>query len=110
MFKNAPDKVLKMLFLLFYVILKTGQFPEHWCKGLITPVYKKGDKLNPHNYRGISVANALLKVFCLIMNKRLQDYITEEKMTKDKLVLFQNAQQQTIYLHRKHSLISMCGI
>ena len=78
MFKNAPDDFLKMLFISFNVILKTRQLPEHWCKGLITPVYKKGDKLNPDNYRGSykCVANALLKILCLIMKKRLQDYIT----------------------------------
>ena len=69
-----------MLLILFNVILKTGQLPEHWCKGLITPMCKKGDKLNSDNYRGICVANALLRILCLIMKKRLQDYITEEKM------------------------------
>ena len=36
---------------------------------------KKGNKLNPDNYRGICVMNALLKVLCLTLNERLKTYL-----------------------------------
>ena len=38
---------------------------------------KNGSKLDPDNYRGICVMNALLKVLCLIMNQRLQAFLTK---------------------------------
>ena len=46
MFKNIPDKFLGMLLVIYNMILEKGQIPEIWCKGLITPIHKKGDKLN----------------------------------------------------------------
>ena len=79
-FKNAPKIVLQMILLLLIIILEKGRIPEQWCKGLITPIYKKGDKLNPDNHRGRCVANALLKILCLILNKRLQDHINEKRL------------------------------
>ena len=54
-----------------------GHVPKEWCCGLITPIYKKGSKLDPDNYRGNCVMNALLKVLCLIMNQRLQAFLTK---------------------------------
>ena len=38
--------------------------------GLVTPIYKKGEKTDPANYRGITVTSILLKVVEHIMNKR----------------------------------------
>ena len=54
-----------------------GHIPKEWCCGLITPIYKKGSKLDRDNYKGICVMNALLKVLCLIMNQRLQAFLTK---------------------------------
>ena len=76
----SPKKVLQMILSLLNIILETDRIPEQWCKGLITPIYKKGDKLTPDNYRGICVANALLKILCLILNKWLQDHINEKQL------------------------------
>ena len=38
--------------------------------GLITPIFKKGEKTNPANYRGITVTSILLKVVEHILNRR----------------------------------------
>ena len=46
--------------------------PDVWCQGLITPIYKSGDKGDPTNYRGICVSSCLGKLFCSIL--RLQLY------------------------------------
>ena len=35
--------------------IELRQFPDAWAEGLRTSVYKPGDKLNPDNYRGITV-------------------------------------------------------
>ena len=39
---------------LFNLILQSGKMPDDsdvWCQGLITPIYKSGDKSDPTNYR-----------------------------------------------------------
>ncbi|XP_016362856.1 nurim-like [Sinocyclocheilus anshuiensis] len=39
-----------------------GFFPEIWNQGLISPIHKNGDKLEPNNYRGICVNSNLGKI------------------------------------------------
>ena len=44
--------------------------------GLITPVFKSGNRSDPSNYRGICVSSCLGKLFCSILNQRLLECVT----------------------------------
>ena len=37
----------------FNRILSSGKYPSEWCLGYICPIYKKGNKEDPLNYRGL---------------------------------------------------------
>lgn len=39
----------------FNVIFETGIFLPTWCKGVIVPVFKKGDSNDTDKYRGITL-------------------------------------------------------
>ena len=39
-----------------------GIFPSAWKKALVIPVFKRGDKSNPSNYRPISLLSSVSKV------------------------------------------------
>ena len=76
---------MQMKYLLLKVINAAwshGQTPEDWSRGLITPVYKKGDKLDPSNYRAITLLSVPGKVFCRMILNRIQttidNYLSEE--------------------------------
>ena len=43
----------KLILKLFNSILTTSVVMPEWLMGLIVPIYKKGDKSEPSNYRGI---------------------------------------------------------
>jgi hypothetical protein len=45
--------------------------PTDWAKGIIVPILKGGDKCNPLNYRGITLLNAVAKVYARIIATRL---------------------------------------
>jgi hypothetical protein len=62
-----PNIVLK----LFNEILQSGEVVPEWVMGLIVPIYKKGSKLDPSNYRGITLMSCLGKLFLSILNARL---------------------------------------
>ena len=60
---------------LFNLILLNGQFPDCWRNNLIKPLHKGGDLSDPSNYRGIAMSSCLSKLFCKIMDSRLQAYL-----------------------------------
>ena len=48
--------------------------PRDWCKMIVTPVHKKGDKLNPANYRAIALLSIPGKVFLHILLQRMRQH------------------------------------
>lgn len=48
----------------------------------ITPIYKKGNRKDPGNYRGISVMSSISRVFSSIITNRLE-HIIEGKISED---------------------------
>jgi hypothetical protein len=50
-------------------------------KIIITPIFKKGDRMEPKNYRGIGTLNACYKIYSKILNMKLQEY-SEAFMTE----------------------------
>ena len=57
---------------LFNYILEKREFPERWAEGIKSAIHKKGDRLNPNNYRGISVPKIFEKLFEIVVHTRLQ--------------------------------------
>lgn len=65
---------------LFNLVLKCGFFPPTWCEGIITPIYKSGDRSDPSNYRGICINSCLGKLFTSVLNIRLQNHLIKENI------------------------------
>ena len=51
---------------LFSVIWQEEIVPRQWRDGLIVNIFKKGDREDPGNYRGITLLSVVGKVFCKI--------------------------------------------
>ena len=49
-----------------------GTYPFIWLVAKVFNIFKKGDKLDPGNYRGISVMVAIAKLYDMILSRRLQ--------------------------------------
>ena len=77
MLKAGKESVAAELHKIVSTIWDSEILPEQWKTGIIYPVYKKGDKLNCANYRGITLLNVAYKVFSNILLKRVSVY-TEE--------------------------------
>jgi len=88
MIKPSLESLLPIYIKLFNLILQCGKTPDIWCQGLITPIYKSGDKSDPTNYRGICVCSCLGKLFCSILNQRIFLYFKENKILHNSQIGF----------------------
>ena len=72
--KDAASFVCKPLLYIFNLSLETGIYPQALKMAKVTPIYKKGPKSDPGNYRPISVLPIIGKVLEKIVNDRLVDF------------------------------------
>ena len=77
---GIPGEVVKIVvpnqakFLeLFNYVFASGDYPERWIEGFVTPVYKnKGPKTDYDSYRPITVISSIGKVFEAMLQNRIQ--------------------------------------
>ena len=53
------------------MIMSTGEVPQEWKSSLTIPMYKKGEKKDLRNYRGISLLNTAIKLLTKIIIQHL---------------------------------------
>lgn len=80
MLKHGRHALAKPITKIFNFIFDQERFPELWSRGLICPFFKKGNTLDPDNYRGITVSSCLGKAFTHLLNNRLLEFLRENKI------------------------------
>ena len=80
MIRHSVETMLPVYNKLFNLILNSGNFPDTWCVGSITPIFKNGDRDDPSNYRGICVSSCLGKFFLIIINQRLLNFVQKHNL------------------------------
>jgi hypothetical protein len=58
-------------------IWNKGELSEQWKECIIVPIYKKGDRTDCSNHRGISLLSTSYKIFSNILLSRLTQYVDE---------------------------------
>jgi sorting nexin-29 len=59
----------------------------------IRPIYKQGNKLECHNYRGISILNVTCKIFTNLLTRYMEPY--DEEILEDYQCGFQKGRSTT---------------
>lgn len=80
MLKNSINNIISCLLPLMNNIFASSYYPRLWAEVYIINLHKSGPPSDPFNYRGISIGNALAKLFNTIMNKRLVKYLVKHKI------------------------------
>ena len=86
-------------------IFNSGIYPESWSKGLIVPIYKKGEISDPNNYRGITLISTFAKIFSLILRNRLNDWCEREHVFNEFQFGFRNERSTSDCIFILNSLI-----
>ena len=64
------DKPLKVI---FTQSLQTGQVPQEWRDANITPLFKKGNRASPNNYRPVSLTSQVVKIMERLIHDQILD-------------------------------------
>ena len=73
--KSGGTMMVKILVKLFNQVIESEVPPRDWSRMMVTPIHKKGDKMDPNNYRAIALLSIPGKVFCRILMDRSSDII-----------------------------------
>ena len=73
--KAAGANFISTFHQLLTKIWTAESMPEEWNVSVISPIYKKGDKNDCGNYRGISLLNIAYKILASVMCERLKPHV-----------------------------------
>ena len=71
---EASNGVIEALSLLFNFVFEKEVWPERWGQGIIFPLYKEDSRLDPGNYRPITLLSVVGKLFGSILENRLSTW------------------------------------
>ena len=73
--KDGFEGIATPLTHLLNLSLTTSRVLAEWKAARVTPIYKKGSKLEPGNYRPISILPCISKIIERIVNDQLSDHL-----------------------------------
>ena len=80
-FLKSCCKTLSLPFkILFDNTLHEGCIPTDWKIAEVRPIFKKGDKTNPCNYRPVSLTSVICKLFEKFIKESLNKHLTENNI------------------------------
>ena len=71
---RGGNSVVDALVLMFNFVFDKGVWPERWGTGIIFPLHKHDSRLNPSNYRPITLLSVVGKLFGVVVNARLSAF------------------------------------
>ena len=81
--KEMAAPVTPALTLIFQASLNQGQTPEDWKLANVSPIFKKGDKSKPANYRPVSLTSVCCKVIEHIIHSHLMKFFEDQNILTD---------------------------
>lgn len=75
--KAGGEAMVNILHKIFNLALRSGKTPQDFSRMIVSPVYKKGDKLARENYRAISLLSIPGKIFLRIIMGKMELKIDE---------------------------------
>ncbi|GAB0187868.1 probable carboxypeptidase X1 [Grus japonensis] len=76
--RELADVIARPLSIIFERSWRTGEVPEDWRKANVTPVFKKGKKKDPGNYRPVGLTSIPGKVMEQLILGVINEYVEEK--------------------------------
>ena len=81
--KKYKNELAGPLAIIFNKSLNSGEVPEDWRMANVTPLFKKGSKGKPCNYRPISLTSVPCKILESILKERITTHLDLHKLLKN---------------------------
>ena len=64
--------------------MATGEISDDWRIANVVPLFKKGSKNNPGNYRPVSLTSAIVKLLEKILRDRIYTHLELNSLVSDR--------------------------
>ena len=76
----CAEQLARPLCTLFMKSMKMGQLPQDWKKAIIVPIFKKGARSDPSNYRPVSLTSQACKVMERLVKKHIVRHLEDNDL------------------------------
>ena len=73
--KNGGVSLHKSMYNMFKKLISFEKIPKEWNRSIIIPIFKKGDRKDLNNYRGISLTSCVSKIFNRIIALTISKFL-----------------------------------
>ena len=80
MVRELIDFLVKPLTAIFNLSLKSGTVPHDWKLANVSPIYKKGSRNLPENYRPISLTSIVCKMMESLIRNRIMEHLRDRNL------------------------------
>ena len=81
--KETASSVSLPLSMIFQESLRAGETPVDWRSANVTPIFKKGDRSDPANYRPVSLTSQVCKVLESIVRGQILEHLESNNLLSD---------------------------
>ena len=101
-YKCLASTVVPALTMVVNTSFRTDDFPDAYKHAMVTPIFKKGNRTDPSNYRPISSLPILSKVIESLMNRQIHFYLHTHSLLSAKQFGFRQG------VSTEHMLLTLC--
>lgn len=82
--KECSSRIAPILTIIYQKSISTGDLPRDWLRANVTPLYKKGNRSEPANYRPVSLTSIPCKILERIIYHSVMSHLEEIGYLNDK--------------------------
>ena len=82
--RECADSIAPVLTKIFNKSLTTGSLPRDWLNANVAPLFKKGDRSNPANYRPVSLTSIICKLLEHVIHHHIMNHLDQFNILYDK--------------------------